>query len=97
MHLQCACAPSVNRSSVLNCFHPLAVAAIVARGVSCQTNHGLCFRFSTPHPQRLRNEIKTVVHGSEAPNDAKRNHFQIIFFLQLMAVLLAAQYVTAAL
>lgn len=94
-HLQRACAPSVNKTSVSNCFHPLAVASNCGEGVSCQNNRGLCFRFSTPHPQRLRNKIKTFCAWERGAERRQTKAF--FFFPKLMAVLLPAQYVTAAL
>lgn len=80
MHLQCACALSVNKSSVSNCFHPLAVASNCGEGVSCQNNRGLCFRFSTPHPQRLGNKIKTFCAWERGAERRQTKPFSDFFF-----------------
>lgn len=81
MHLQCACAPSVNRSSVLNCFHPLAVAAIVARGFLARITMAsvLDFRLHIHNGSEMRSRLLWE-RGAERRQTKPFSDFFFFFF-----------------
>lgn len=80
MHLQCACALSVNRSSVLNCFHPLAVAAIVARGFLARLTMAsvLDFRLHIHNGSEMRSKLLCM--GARRRTTPNETIFRFFFF-----------------